>query len=243
MKIVITQPNYLPWLGYFGQLNSSDKWIVLDNVQFARREWQNRNRIINSKHKIDFLSIQIQKSSRSTKINDIQISADFSVKMHLQKIKANYCMCDHFSEVYPMLEEILNTSFELSNKSLAVFNVSVIKRLAQWWGISIDIDYASRIDYSISYKSPTERLVEIAKYCNAKTYLSSIGAKQYMQDELSKFAKASIDVVWQEFRYTPYSQFKHRDNFISHMSCIDYLFNQGTHNILTYIHDCHSETC
>lgn len=241
MKIVITQPNYLPWLGYFAQLNSSDKWIVLDNVQFARREWQNRNRIVNRERKIDFLSIQIQKSARSTKINNLKISNNFSIKKHLDKIKENYLICDHFYEVYPILEEILNTSFELSRNNLAIFNVSVIKKLAQWWGLSINIEYASQIDNLISYQTPTERLVEIAKYYNAKTYLSSIGAKEYMEDELSKFANASIDVTWQDFQYIRYSQFNNNDYFVSHMSCVDYLFNQGTQNILAYINKCHTE--
>jgi hypothetical protein len=45
MRVTILQPSYLPWLGFFEQMSRSDKFVLLDDVQYTRRDWRNRNRI------------------------------------------------------------------------------------------------------------------------------------------------------------------------------------------------------
>ena len=45
MIVAIHQPQYLPWIGYFDKLDRADVFVLLDNVQYKKNEWQNRNRI------------------------------------------------------------------------------------------------------------------------------------------------------------------------------------------------------
>ena len=45
MIVTIHQPQYMPWLGYFDKADRADIFILLDDVQFKKNEWQNRNRI------------------------------------------------------------------------------------------------------------------------------------------------------------------------------------------------------
>ena len=45
MIVGIHQPQYLPWLGYFGKILMSDRFVILDTVQYVKNEWQNRNRL------------------------------------------------------------------------------------------------------------------------------------------------------------------------------------------------------
>ena len=45
MKIAISQPTFLPWAGYFALIDHVDQFIFLDNVQFVRRSWIQRNKI------------------------------------------------------------------------------------------------------------------------------------------------------------------------------------------------------
>ena len=45
MRVAISQPTYLPWLGYFDLIDQVDRFVVLDNVQFEKQSWQQRNRI------------------------------------------------------------------------------------------------------------------------------------------------------------------------------------------------------
>ncbi len=45
MIVSIHQPAYLPWLGYLDRIARSDLFIFLDNVQFERNSFTNRNQI------------------------------------------------------------------------------------------------------------------------------------------------------------------------------------------------------
>ena len=45
LEVAIMQPTYLPWIGYLAMIDRVDQFIYLDSVQFARRSWQQRNRI------------------------------------------------------------------------------------------------------------------------------------------------------------------------------------------------------
>ena len=47
--VAIMQPTFLPWLGYFDLMDQVDTFIFLDNVQFEKQSWQQRNRIRTSK--------------------------------------------------------------------------------------------------------------------------------------------------------------------------------------------------
>ncbi|MCR4319560.1 MAG: WbqC family protein [Candidatus Brocadiaceae bacterium] len=45
MIVEIHQPQYLPWIGYFDKIDRANVFVLLDNVQYKKNEWQNRNRI------------------------------------------------------------------------------------------------------------------------------------------------------------------------------------------------------
>ena len=49
MKLAISQPTYLPWYGYFGLIDFVDEFVFLENVQFSKRSWQQRNKIRDNK--------------------------------------------------------------------------------------------------------------------------------------------------------------------------------------------------
>ena len=47
MRVGIIQSNYIPWRGYFDFIDDVDLFIYLDDVQFTKRDWRNRNKIKN----------------------------------------------------------------------------------------------------------------------------------------------------------------------------------------------------
>ena len=59
--LFISQPTYLPWIGYFAYLNLCKKVVFLDDVQFNRRSFQQRNKIIKKKESIQYLSVPVKK--------------------------------------------------------------------------------------------------------------------------------------------------------------------------------------
>ena len=244
MKIVITQPNYLPWLGYFAQINSCDQFVVLDDVQFARREWQNRNRIINREGKISFLTLPIKKAPRSTKINEIRVAEGFDFKQHLAVISDFYQLKERNSEMAAVLASILDNSLLDSSINLSCLNTHIFEKICNLAGIKPVILYSSQV-YPIlgndNLETPTERLLNICKQLGADVYLSSPGAKQYMQSELYKFQDCSIEVLWQNFCHKSYGQSISGKPFMPFMSIIDYICNSDIASLRSYLEACHFE--
>ena len=63
MKIAISQPTYIPWQGYFGLIDFVDEFVFLENVQFIKRSWQQRNKI-RDKNKEIMLSIPVESKNK-----------------------------------------------------------------------------------------------------------------------------------------------------------------------------------
>ena len=241
MKLIITQPNYLPWLGYFAQLESCDAWVVLDDVQYARREWQNRNRILSINSKPYFLSLPLQKAERSAHINKILLSNTYSPDEHLSRIKSSYLKAPYFESVFSFVQDILFESFDSSNGYLSDLNISLICLACKNLGIDFKIYRSSTIREILPYQTATEKLLSIAKHFGATSYLSSAGAKAYMSPELHLFKEASIQLLWQDFTCTPYSQIHSPNSFVSHLCFIDYLFNCGFSDFKSHLKLSHKE--
>ena len=73
MIVSIHQPNFLPWLGFFHKMAQCDKFIILDNVQFARRMFFHRTKIKTSQKKALWLTIPVHDKYRETNINEVFI--------------------------------------------------------------------------------------------------------------------------------------------------------------------------
>ena len=73
-KIAIMQPTFLPWMGYFAMIDYVDEFVFLDSVQFAKRSWQQRNKIkVGDTDK--WISVPVKsKSSFDQNINEVLLS-------------------------------------------------------------------------------------------------------------------------------------------------------------------------
>src|SRR5262245_8164788 len=58
-RIAIVQSSYIPWKGYFDLIRASDEFILLDDVQFTKRDWRSRNRI-KTQHGPAWLTIPVR---------------------------------------------------------------------------------------------------------------------------------------------------------------------------------------
>lgn len=234
MKVVITQPTFLPWLGYLAQMASCDVFICLDNVQFNRRSWQHRNRIVSRDGKINYLSVNIKKGSPYSSILETYIAANYNFVDLDAKVANYYHGCPYAREGLELSHE-LYTSYHQPGISLADANVNHLIHISKLMGLSTIIERASMLENRLKWETPTERLLAICKLVGASTYLSSVGARTYMQKELFKFSDAGIDVQWQQFDHSCYIN---KGNFVSHLSCVDFFHHQSAQDLLPYILSC-----
>jgi len=90
-RVVILQPSYLPWIGYFEQMARADQFVHLDDVQYTRRDWRNRNKI-RTNEGWAWLTVPVQQKNLYTQLlkeTRIDNSTNWN-KKHCSAIRFNY---------------------------------------------------------------------------------------------------------------------------------------------------------
>ncbi len=217
MIVSIHQPMYLPWIGYFNKIANSDIFVILDDVEYSKNDWFNRNKIKTPTGEQWLTVPVIYKKNSVSLIKNVSIDNNQSWnKKHLNSIKQNYSKASFYSEFIKFFEEIY-----LSNWNLLIdVNMKFLTFILKILELKTKIVFASQLE--IQDKS-TERLISICKNLGADTYLSGTGAKEYLATEL--FGKNNLKLIFQDFKYPEYKQL--HGNFIGHLSVIDLLFNCG----------------
>ena len=107
MKIGISQPTFFPWQGYLALINFVDEFIFLDDVQFDKRSWQQRNKIKQINKELLLTIPVISKGKRDQKINEVKINNNTNfIEKHLKSISLSYKKCKYFSDYYSKIENI-----------------------------------------------------------------------------------------------------------------------------------------
>ncbi len=217
MKIGISQPTYLPWCGYLALIDYVDEFIFLDDVQFEKRSWQQRN-FIKLENKKFLLTVPVfSKKSRFQKINETRINNNDFIKKHLNSITHAYSQCKYFKKYSKDIFEIYNQKEEL----IVNLNVKLIKYFCEILEIKTKIDFSSNL--ATTQKSE-KLIIEICKKKNCLNYVSTIGAKKYITNE-KLFFENNMNLNFYNFNYTKYNQIG--QDFIENLSIIDLLFNIG----------------
>lgn len=205
----------MPGLRFFSKMSACDIFVYLDDVQYEKREYQNRNKIKNAKG-FEYITVPVLTKNRyRQKICDVEINNSYDWrKEHLAKIKTNYSKARFFKKFYPKIEQIyLQESQKMIEVSLKF--IDLFRNI-----MGIDTPYRFSSEFSLNLKS-SQRLAEICKLVNANEYLSGQGGKNYL--DLSFFEKNKIKVLWQDFKIKPYPQLY--GGFLPDLSVIDLIFN------------------
>jgi hypothetical protein len=217
-KIAIMQPTYIPWSGYFALIESVEVFVFLDDVQFSKQSWQQRNRIKSSQGELTLTVPVSLKQSNSKCIKDVVIAPENKWrKTHLKSISNNYHKSEYFKVFYPVLEEVLNQEFT----TLANLNIHIIREICDFLDISTDFVRSSEMNSS---DGRVERLIDIISQLNGDTYISPPGSFDYL-NENNLFQNSQIELLYLNYKHPVYKQ--QYGEFISHLSVIDVLLNEG----------------
>jgi hypothetical protein len=219
MLITIHQPQYLPWLGYLDKIDKADVFVILDNVQFKKNEWQNRNRIKTAQGH-QWITVPVLYRFPE-KINEVRINnkANWGRK-HLQALITNYSKSTYFDNYRSFFEDIFSRSWD----RLVDINIEIIRFLISALDLNTKLVIASDLKLR---EEPTERLVDICKMLDGNRYLAGKDGNKYMNLEL--FEQEGIDVIFQDFKHPVYHQLF--GDFEPCMSAIDLLFNCGDNSL------------
>lgn len=214
-KISIHQPVYLPWLGFFEKILASEIFVFLDDVQYEKNGWQNRNKIRTSEGEM-WLTIPVH-NHKGLNLNEIKIQNNSNwINKHTKSIIQNYSKSEFFNNFWQDFELIYEKQYD----RLIDVNIDFIKLLMEKLGIKTKTIFSSELKIE---KMGSERILEICKKLKADSYISGIGGKNYLN--MDDFKKNDIIVEFQNFQHPEYRQ--RCEPFIPNMAAIDLLFNEG----------------
>jgi hypothetical protein len=217
-RVAIVQSSYIPWKGYFDLIRASDEFILLDDVQYTRRDWRSRNRIKSPSGPI-WLTIPVHSKGRYTQvIQDVTLADRDWGPRHWRAIQASYGRTPFFHDYADRLHRLYHhCAFE----RLSEVNHAFITTVCEMLGI------ATRISWSSAYRARAgrmERLIDLCRAVGGTEYLSGPTAREYL--DLEAFAAAGMTARFADYsgypEYPqPYEPFDHA------VSVLDLLFCTG----------------
>ncbi|RAZ73465.1 WbqC family protein [Planococcus halotolerans] len=211
--IAIHQPNFIPWIGYFHKISLSDTFVFLDDVQYSKGDFHNRNSIDSKNGKI-YLTVPIRSNNSYERINKKQICymRDWKSR-HLKTLFYNYNQAPNFPEVYQLICSVYNQDHEF----LYELNIDLIKKLLIY--LKIDTQLISSSELNID-SNRTDKLVDICKILEGKYYIFGSGSS-YL--ETAKFTENKLNLIPQNFVEPIYQRVNHLGS--KNLSILDYVFN------------------
>lgn len=217
MKIAIHQPEHMPWPGFFNKIKNVDIFVLLDDVQYRKNYFQNRNKILDVNFKDKWITIPVEKQNIIEKINKKKIfySEDCkSIDKIFNILDGSYKNAKFYSLYRDDLYGIYNKRFEY----LSDLNIAIIDYLKKILNIKTKLIKSSDLNYS---GSKSDLILSICKSLNAKEYLSGISGIEYLN--IKEFEKSNIDVTFQKYKFPQYLSGLEVPN----LSVLDMIFRLG----------------
>jgi hypothetical protein len=218
-RIAIIQPNYIPWIGYFEIIKNVDKFILLDDVQYTKRDWRNRNYINNNGNKL-LLTIPIKtKGLFNQNINEVKILNNNWKNEHLKKIFFCYKKTNYFEETYEYFKELYN---QIESDNLSEILCFLTKELCIFLKIGTKIKLSSKIKID---GEKNQKIIKICNHFSATSYLSGPKALNYLDGNIFSANKTKLLIAEYQKQdcYIESKYFK----FLQKMSIVDLMFHQG----------------
>ncbi len=216
MLVAIHQPHYLPWLRYFEKIARADAFIVLDNIQYSKNGWQNRNRI-KTPNGPALLTVPVHGRYRQ-RLNEVRVNNAVPWRRkHGEALRQAYGKTPHFAACAEFLEATYGRDWEYLND----LNHHMLTHWVRLLGINTPLYYASELDVP---GVATERLVNLVRAVGGDAYYSGAFALDAYLDP-AVLAASGIALVLQHWTPPVYEQ--GRGTFIPDLSVVDLLAHKG----------------
>lgn len=219
-SIAILQSNYIPWKGYFDLIAAVDEFLIFDEVQYTRRDWRNRNKVV-VQGMVKWLTIPVKtKGQFFGPIEEIETDGPGWAEQHWKTITHAYRRAAYFADYQAVLEAAYQRAAGLVR--LTEINELFLRTITGLLGIETPITRANVVPRTTQL--PTDRLVEICLGRQATEYVSGPAARAYIETE--KFSNAQVALRYADYSgYPVYEQ--HATAFEHGVSVLDVLMHCG----------------
>lgn len=219
MKIAIHQPEFMPWTGFFNKMALADLYVIFDHVQFKKRYFENRNRLVSPSGDMFSVTIPVMSKGRYTQaIREVQIDNTQRWREKLLKtVQHNYKHAPFFEKYYAELYTLFHGDYDF----LIDVNLEIINFFRRVLGISTPMAFSS--DMSVEQYKASDLILQICSRSSADVYLCGESGKNYLH--VDDFKKNGIDIDWLGYKSPRYRQLC--KEFVPNLSALDLLFNHG----------------
>jgi hypothetical protein len=131
--VAIQQPEHLPWMGFFNKMAQVDLYVYLDSVQFKKRYFENRNRILTADG-VRWLTVPVRtRGSFTQRIDEVLIGAESWRRRYVESLRRAYARAPSGEAVVSAVEEVVCQPWE----RLVDLNLALIDCLRRGDGLRV----------------------------------------------------------------------------------------------------------
>ncbi len=214
MKLAITQPYLFPYIGYWQLIAAADRFVLLDDVNYIKKGFINKNRILynNSAHPF---TISLDHPSQNNLIMDSKLSADPESRMKfLRLVRDAYRHAPYFDAVYPMVERVMTNA----ETDLTEFIFYSIRETASYLKVQTDFTKSSLVEKDPALRGQN-RIIAICKKLGADTYINPTGGRALYDQE--SFAANGMQLFFIDMKQDMVRYRQFAEPFVENLSIID----------------------
>tara|TARA_B100000963_G_C22605949_1_gene662493 strand:+ start:1343 stop:2056 length:714 start_codon:yes stop_codon:yes gene_type:complete len=214
------QPNFFPWIGYYEIIKFVDVFLVLDDVQYTKRDWRNKN-YINFNGTKTIVTIPVESKGKFTqKINQTKIYGKKWFDSFFSTIKHSYGKTTHYELILPLLKSIIRKEEIYLSKLTIASLTEIMKFLELKNNILLTSNYKINPDIE-----KNQRIIELCKRFEITNYLTGPNALDYLDPSMFKKNNISLEIAEypKQINYVKSNSY----SFINNLSIIDLLFHRG----------------
>ncbi|KAF0146434.1 MAG: WbqC-like family protein [Nitrospirae bacterium] len=215
--IGIVQPSYIPWLPFFERMVYSDVFIILDDVQYSKNSFFNRNALKGFDGRI-LLTVPVLYRGQSTAlINEILVNwkVNWNIK-HFKTLKQYYAKAPYFK----LYQDEIECLYQNQSEKLIEVLIPLINFLKREFRIETPCYLSSEISIQ---GSKNEKLVNLCKYFGGTHFIVKPGTETYHPPD--EFIPHGINFYFLSYTIFEYSQ--RHGPFEPYLSALDYVLNCG----------------
>lgn len=207
------QPYFLPYIGYFQLINSVDEFVIYDNIQYTKKGWINRNRIL-VEGEDSYITLPLKKDSDYLDVRERSLAAIWPMERTkmLNQIRAAYRKAPCFDLAYPVIEK----SILHEDDNLFGFILNSLVVINQYLQIQTPLLISSEIQIDHNLRSE-KKVMEICRARKADTYFNPIGGVALYDRNV--FERAGLTLRFLQTKDFQYRQFK--EEFVPFLSILD----------------------
>jgi len=200
-SLVLMQPYFAPYIGYFGLIAKCDRFVSFDTAQFIKGGWIQRNRMLKPGGGWQYVRIPIRKAPHRVEIRQVQVADDPKWRRKMRNQLQHYRRAPHYASTMDLLRRCLDQQAS----DIATFNLNALRLICVHLGLDTPIEALSDLDIDLGEcAGPGDWGRVVSRECGASRYLNAIGGQALFEPAL--FAQDSVELTFLKARPQAYAQ-------------------------------------